>query len=282
MIFFPIHRPICYITSTMIITSQNNPRIKQIRALRQRKERDQTGLAFVEGIRIVAEAAALPDTIETLVVAPELLSSSFALELVQAQQSQGIPYLEVTPGVFDSLSAKEGPQGIGAVICQRWETLEHITLSDEFCWVALDAVQDPGNLGTILRTCDAVGCSGLILLGQSTDPYDATALRASMGVIFTQRLVKASFADFAAWKQRHGYPVVGTSGAAASDYQSAAYRFPTILLMGSERQGLSPDQQAACDLMVSLPMVGSANSLNLAVATGVMLYKLFGAYRIQN
>jgi len=265
----------------MIITSQHNPRIKQIRALRQRKERDQTGLAFIEGIRIVAEATALPDTIETLVVAPELLSSSFAQELAQAQQSQGIPCLEVTAEIFGSLSVKEGPQGIGAVIRQRWESLEQIALSDEFCWVALDAVQDPGNLGTILRTCDAVGCSGIMLLGQSTDPYDATALRASMGAIFTQRLVKASFADFIAWKQWHGYTVVGTSGAAASDYQSAAYRFPTILLMGSERLGLSPDQQAACDLVVSLPMVGRADSLNLAVATGVMLYMLFGAYRVQ-
>jgi len=265
----------------MIITSQNNPRIKQIRALRQRKARDQTGLAFIEGIRIVAEAAALPDTIETLVVAPELLNSPFAQELALAQQNKGIPCLEVTAEVFGSLSVKERPQGIGAVIRQRWETLEQIALSNEFCWVALDAVQDPGNLGTILRTCDAVGCSGLILLGQSTDPYDTTALRASMGAIFTQRLVKASFADFVAWKQRHGYTVVGTSGAAASDYQSAAYRFPIILLMGSERLGLSPDQQAVCDLVVSLPMVGHADSLNLAVATGVMLYMLFGAYREQ-
>lgn len=265
----------------MIITSQNNPRIKHIRALRQRKERDQAGLAFIEGIRIVAEAAALPDTIETLVVAPELLSSSFAQEIVQEQQNKGIPCLEVTPEVFGSFSIKEGPQGIGAIIRQRWETLEHLVLSGEFCWVALDAVQDPGNLGTILRTCDAVGCGGVILLGQSTDPYDATALRASMGAIFTQRLVKASFADFVAWKQQHGYPVIGTSGASAHDYQSAAYRFPTILLMGSERLGLSPEQKSACDLMVSLPMVGRADSLNLAVATGVMLYHLFAAYRMQ-
>jgi TrmH family RNA methyltransferase len=265
----------------MIISSQNNSRIKQIRALRQRKGREQTGLAFIEGIRVVAEAAALPDTIETLVVAPERLSSAFAQELVQDQVGNGISCLEVTPEVFGSLSVKEGPQGIGAVIRQRWETLEHITLSGEFCWVALDAVQDPGNLGTILRTCDAVGCGGVILLDQSTDPYDATALRASMGAIFTQRLVKASFADFAAWKYLHGYPVVGTSGDSALDYQSAAYRFPTILLMGSERLGLSSEQQTMCDLVVSLPMVGRADSLNLAVATGVMLYALFGAYRTQ-
>ncbi len=265
----------------MIITSQSNPKIKHIRALRHRKEREQSDLAFIEGIRIVAEAAVLPDTVETLVVAPDLLTSSFAQELVAAQQAKGVPILEVTPEVFAGLSLKEGPQGIGAVIRQRWETLENVRLSHEFGWVALDAAQDPGNLGTILRTCDAIGCSGLILTGQSTDPYDPTALRASMGAIFSQRLIRASFEEFVAWKRQHRYVVVGTSGASSTDYQSATYRFPVILLMGSERLGLSPEQQAVCDIVVSLPMVGHTDSLNLAVATGVMLYELFGQYRRQ-
>lgn len=263
----------------MIITSQSNPKIKHIRALRYRKEREQSGLAFIEGIRIVAEAAALPDTIETLVVAPELLTSSFAQEIAAEQQAKGVSYLEVTPEVFTSLSLKEGPQGIGAVIHQRWETLTNVRLSREFCWVALDAVQDPGNLGTILRTCDAVGCSGVILLGQSTDPYDPTSLRASMGAIFSQRLVRVNFDGFITWKKQHGYTVIGTSGSSSTDYQFPVYHFPTILLVGSERLGLSSEQQAACDLVVSLPMVSRADSLNLSVATGVMLYELFGRYR---
>ncbi len=266
----------------MIISSLSNPKIKQIRSLRNRKEREQTGLAFIEGIRIVAEASETPGAIEMLVVAPELLSSQFARELVEAQKMQGIACLEVTADVFKSLSLKEGPQGIAAVIRQRWEALEHVRLDldNEFCWVALDAVQDPGNLGTILRTCDAVGCSGVMLLGRSTDPYDPTALRASMGAIFSQRLVKANFEEFAAWKQQHQYPVIGTSGAATIDYQSISYHFPTILLMGSERQGLSPEQQAICDVMVRIPMVGRSDSLNLAVATGVVLYEMFRQYGV--
>lgn len=259
----------------MIISSTANPRIKHIRSLQHRQERERTGQFFIEGIRIVTEAVQMEAEVTTIVYAPGLLKTQFALDLVQAQQERGVPGLEVTPEVFKSLSSKEGPQGIGAVVRQRWEMLEHIRLNDELCWVALDAAQDPGNIGTILRTSDAVGGAGIILLGNSADPYDAGALRASMGAIFSQCLVKASFAEFARWKQTHHYPVVGTSGAASTSYRSAAYLRPLVLLMGSERQGLSHEQQALCNMVVSIPMVGRSDSLNLAVATGVMLYELF-------
>jgi len=141
--------------------------------------------------------------------------------------------------------------------------------------VALDAAQDPGNIGTIMRTGDAFGSAGLILLGNCADPYDLTALRASMGAIFSQRLAKTSFADFADWKQRFNYYVTGTSRAAARDYRKVFYRFPMVLLMGSERVGLSSEQQALCDQMVSIPMVGRSDSLNLAIATGIVLYEVF-------
>lgn len=259
----------------MLISSHSNQKIKDIRALRQRKERTRTGLAFIEGIRIVADAIRHPGVVETLAVAPELLTSAFARELVQEQRQAGTPCLEVTADVFRGLSSKDGPQGLGAVIRQRWESLDQVRLSDDFCWVALDAIQDPGNLGTILRTCDAVSCTGVILLGQSTDPYDPEALRASMGAIFSQRLVRASFDAFAAWKWRHNHHVIGTSGAAAAEYAEVTYQFPLVLLMGSERQGLSPEQQAICDTLVSIPMVGQSDSLNLAIATGVTLYEMF-------
>ncbi len=262
-----------------MISSTSNPRIKQIRGLRQRKARSESGLFFVEGIRLVLEAVQLGAPLETLVVAPELLSSTRAQELVQAQQRAGVPTLEVTAEVFQSLSAREGPQGLGAVLQQRWETLDHVQPGNELGWVALDAVQDPGNLGTILRTSDAVGCAGVILLDHTTDPYDPAAVRASMGAIFAQRLVRASFAEFAVWKQRHTVMVVGTSGAALHDYQAVKYVPPLVLLMGSERLGLAAEQQAVCDLMVRIPMVGRSDSLNLAVATGVMLYEVFNQQR---
>ena len=259
----------------MLISSTTNARIKQIRNLAHRREREQTGIFFIEGIRIVSEAVQMGAEIEMLIYAPALLKSQFALELLSTQRDQGIPCLEVTAEVFKSLSVKEGPQGIGAVVRQRWERLDEVRLTNELCWVALDAAQDPGNIGTILRTSDAVGGRGLILLGNCADPYDPGALRASMGAIFSQRLVKASFAEFAQWKRERAYTVVGTSGAAKTDYRQASYVSPLVLLMGSERQGLSDGQQAICDLMVRIPMVGRSDSLNLAVATGVILYEIF-------
>jgi len=191
----------------------------------------------------------------------------------------GVPCLAVTGEVFRSISLKEGPQGIGAVVRQRWTPLEAIEPGGELCWVALDAVQDPGNLGTILRTSDAVGGAGVILLGPSTDPYDPAAVRASMGAVFSQRLARADFDGLAGWKRSRGFTVAGTSDAAPIDYHAVRYQSPLVLLMGSERQGLSARQQALCDLVVRIPMVGRGDSLNLAVATGVMLYEIFNQRR---
>ena len=259
----------------MIISSFTNTRIKQIRNLQHRQERERSGLFFTEGIRQVAEAVQLAVPIEQIIYAPDLLKSSFALTIVQQQQEQGTSCLAVTAEVFKSLSVKEGPQGIGAVLRQRWESLEQLHIGNELCWVALDAAQDPGNIGTILRTSDAVGSAGVMLLGHSADPYDPSAVRASMGAIFSQRLVRASFEDFTHWKvQQHAF-VVGTSDAAASNYRHVLYPRPLVLLMGSEREGLSPEQQAICDLTVSIPMTGRSDSLNLAVATGIVLYEIF-------
>jgi len=165
------------------------------------------------------------------------------------------------------------------VLRQQWETLADVTLRRAPGWVALDAVADPGNLGTIVRTADAVGAEGLILLGESTDLYDPAALRASMGAIFAQRLVRSDVASFVAWKQEQGVFVVGTSDSATTDYHRFSYPQPLVLLMGSERHGLTPQLQASCDVVVSIPMHGRSDSLNLAVATAVMLYELLNQRR---
>lgn len=263
----------------MMISSASNPTIKQARALRLRKERERTGLCWAEGIRIVAAAIERGAAIERLVVAPDLLTSAFARDLVETQRAHGTPCVEVTGEVFAALSLKEGPQGIAAVVRQRWDALSQIVPGGELCWIALDAAQDPGNLGTILRTGDAVGAAGVFLLGHAADPYDPVALRAAMGATFGLRLVRASFAGLVQWKTLHGATLIGTSDAAPTDYQAVRYPRPAILLMGSERQGLAPEQQAACDHLVSIPMAGHSDSLNLAVATAVLLYELFNQRR---
>ena len=260
---------------SLIISSITNSRIKYIRSLVHRSEREQAQLFFIEGIRIVAEAIQLHAEIQTLVYAPTLLKSSFGMELVRQQEQRGVSCLEVSADVFKSLSVKDGPQGLGAVVSQHWEHLHSIQGNEGLCWIALDSAQDPGNIGTILRTSDAVGAAGLLLLGSCADPYDAGALRASMGAIFSQRLVKTSFAEFVQWKRERGLTVIGTSDKGSEPYRTATYRRPLVLLMGSEREGLSQEQQAVCDAMVQIPMVGRSDSLNLAVATGVVLYEIF-------
>ncbi len=258
-----------------MITGKNNDTIKQIRALQQRKERERTGCFFIEGIRIVMEAIQQNASLEMIVVAPDLLSSQLAQDLVQNQKAQGIHYLEVTAEVFKRISTKENPQGLGAIVRQRWEQLEECRPDEQLCWTALYKIQDPGNLGTIIRTSDAVGGAGIILLDNTVDPYDITAVRASMGALFSQKLLRTNFADFLAWKQKHQCMLVGTADHAAQEYRSVDYRQPLILLMGSEPAGLPDPYQQACDVMVKLPMVGRSDSLNLAVATGVVLYEIF-------
>lgn len=272
--FLAEQQPSFSVFDDTIITSRNNPQIKKIRSLLKRSERERTGLALVEGLRLVTEALRYPQCVRQLIVAPELLKSQHGQALLQDQRQKGLPCLSVSTEVFQCFALKDNPQGIVAVISQRWEQLEHVKLSTGDCWVALEAVQNPGNLGTILRTCDATGCRGVFLLDHATDAYDPIALRASMGAIFSQRLVKTSFQAFADWKQRYHYPVVGASDAAVLNYRQADYPSPVILLMGSERQGLSSEQQAVCDLMVGIPMRGSSDSLNVSIATAIVLYEI--------
>jgi TrmH family RNA methyltransferase len=262
-----------------LITSTANPTIKLIRKLHEKKERLQTGLFYIEGLRIVIEALQQGAEVECLVVAPDLLTSEFGWQKVEEENRRGIQVLQVSQAVFTSLASKQNPQGIAAVVRQRWQDASSLRLASQDLWVALDSVADPGNLGTILRTNDAVGGKGVILLDNSTDPYDLTTIRASMGAIFSQGLVKTTFEQFLQWKQDHDYALIGTSDRASADYCQASYPLPMILLMGSERLGLLEEHMRACDQLVSIPMVGRSDSLNLAVAAGVMLYEIFNQQR---
>lgn len=262
-----------------LISSRNNSQVKSIRKLRGRAERDQTESFYVEGIRQVSEAVQLDAEIDELIIAPELLTSEFALDLVEREVARGTAALLVTAEVFRSISEREHPHGLGAVVRQRWYTLDDIQLSSESLWIGLDTVADPGNLGTILRTSEAVGGDGVLLIGKTTDPYDPGAVRASMGAIFSQRLIRTSISEMISWAGQSRIQVVGTSPDGPLDYQATHYTGPILLLMGSERHGLPQELLERCDPLVTLPMVGRADSLNLSVATGVMLYEIFNQRR---
>ncbi len=257
------------------ITSHSNPKIKQARALRQRKQRDAAGLFLVEGLFHIGEALAAHAAIESIFYAPDLIESGYARQVIDRALAEGITCYETTAEVFTSLAEKENPQGVIAVVHQQRVQLTDLT-PQNFPWgVAIVSPQDPGNVGTILRTIDAVGASGLILLNSSVDPYHPTAVRASLGSIFWYPVVSVTFDEWSPWTRQHGYRIYGTSSQGSVDYKEVtAYEQPLFVLLGSEREGLSPEQTAVCDQLIRLPMRGHASSLNLAVAAGVVLYAM--------
>jgi TrmH family RNA methyltransferase len=263
-----------------LITSFANQNVKLVRKLEQKKYRQETGLFFIEGLRTVGEAVQTGASIETLVIAPDLLISDFGKSLLKQPAVENIEKLEVSSEIYRKIAHKEGPQGIGAIVKQEWKVIDQILVNSGDLWVALDSVSDPGNLGTIMRTAEAVSCRGIILLGQSTDPYDPTAVKASMGAVFSLELVQSDWDSFNNWKNINQLTMVGTSDSAKTDYQKVAYQRPLILLMGSERHGLSEQMQSDCDHMVFIPMEGRTDSLNLAVATGILLYEIYNQTRI--
>ena len=264
----------------MPIASRHNEQIKRLRRLSLRKYRDRARLFLAEGPRLVAEAAAVGPEIVTLIVAPDLLTDEGRRAMRLALTRDSPQVLEVTPEVMETVSPRHGSDGLAAVVRQRWERLADIDPYAASCWVAVKEIGQPWSIGTILRVCSAVGGGGAVLIGDSTDPYDALAVRASLGAVFSQRLAKASFSEFASWKQRHGCLVIGTSPCAPADYREVAYRPPAVVFMGSERIGLTPQEQALCDTMISIPMLGRCESHHVAVATGIVLYEVLNQTRV--
>ena len=257
------------------ITSSSNPTIKRVRSLRQRKVRQETGLFLVEGIHHVGAAIEAGWRIDSLLYAPDLLKSEYGWKLVREQTILGVRCVPVAMEVFKTIADKENPQGILAVAEQRHLVLENLNVAAFKTGVAVISAQDPGNIGTILRTLDATGSDGLFLLEGGVDQYHPSAVRASMGALFWKPVVQASFDAFITWGRTGGYRIVGSSAHATEDYHVLRERKDaTILLLGSEQKGLSPERLAACDLVVSMPMRGRVSSLNLAVAAGVLLYQM--------
>lgn len=257
-----------------MITSTSNPHIKDIRHLRDRKYRKKCGLFYVEGIRLVTEAVNQKDNLQEIIYSFDLSRSQHSEDLIQNARNENISITEVSDEVFRSLSNKDGPQGLAAVVKQRWTELKP---EEKLCgvWTALYEIADPGNLGTILRTSDGTGGKGIILIGDSTDPFDPTSVRASMGAIFTQNIIKTNMDSFLSWEATSNCQVIGTSDHVKMDYKEFKYSSNTLLLMGSERQGIPSELEEICTEVVSIPMKGKCDSLNLAVATSIMLYEIF-------
>jgi TrmH family RNA methyltransferase len=254
------------------ITSLTNTTVKAVRALHMRKEREETGLFLAEGLKICTEAVELGRTPRILMFGSEASSHPVLQRIAAATTAKGGEVIEVSREVLEKVSRRDNPQTVVAVFEQAFAPIDSLDGASADCWVALQAVRDPGNLGTIIRTADSAGCGGVILVGDCCDPYSVEAVRATMGSIFAVPIYKLSVEAFLEWRKRWTGAVVGTLLTATTDYRDADYRRPTLILMGNEQQGLPPELAAACDVAVKIPMRGRADSLNLSVATGIMVY----------
>jgi RNA methyltransferase, TrmH family len=256
------------------VTSPANPIVKDIKALALKKVRDAERAFVAEGLKLIIDALDAGWTIRTLVFAKSARNP--LVEKIAARTvASGALVLEVSEKVLAAITRRDNPQMALGVFEQRWTELKSIRPKDEDVWLALDRVRDPGNLGTIIRTADAVGAKGVLLVGESTDPFALETVRATMGSIFAVPVARAAADAFLAWRRDFPGLVVGTHLKGAIDYREIGYASrPVLLVMGNEQQGLPDILAQACDRLARIPQAGRADSLNLAVATGVMLYEV--------
>ncbi len=257
------------------VTSLANPLIKDIKALSLKKFRDQQNAFMAEGLKLIIDALDLGWSIRTLVFAKAGRGNPAVEKVAARTVAAGGTVLEVSEKVLVAITRRDNPQMVVGVFTQQFLPLKELRPGNGDVWVALDRVRDPGNLGTIIRTVDAVGARGIILVGETTDPFSVETVRATMGSIFAVPVAKATQDAFLAW--RNGFPglVVGTHLKGAVDYRTVDFsRGPVLLMMGNEQQGLPDALAESCDRLLRIPQAGRADSLNLAVATGVMLFEI--------
>lgn len=268
------HSPTRRVGQVKEVTSLSNPIVKDIKALANKKDRDETKSFMAEGLKLVIDALELGFEIRTLVYAKNVKEKPQVVQCATKTVARGGLVLEVSEKVLASITRRDNPQMVVGIFTQRWTPLRDLKPQTGETYVALDRVRDPGNLGTIIRTADAAGASGVILVGEATDPFSMETVRATMGSVFAVPLVKTNVADFLAWKKAVGVEVVATHLAGAVDYRTIDYRKkPVVLLMGNEQSGLPDELARAADALARIPQAGRADSLNLAIATGIMLFE---------
>lgn len=261
------------------ITGFSNPTIKRLKSLREKKHRKQEGHFLAEGLRILTEALDAGITPQLLVVSDETDLHPLAQKIEAATIASGGEVIETSDAIISKLSGKSNPQQIIGIYKDHPVALDQLDRTASGIWLVAQSLRDPGNLGTILRTGDAVGAGGLILIDDSVDPFSVEAVRASMGAIFTQSVTQTSWPEFISWLRKGEGQLVGTSLNTDHDYQAVHYAPPTFLLIGNEAQGLPTEYEAECDCLVKMPMMGKADSLNAAVAAAVMAYEVLNQRR---
>ncbi|MBU1606900.1 MAG: RNA methyltransferase [Alphaproteobacteria bacterium] len=256
------------------ITGFSNPTVKALRALRDKKHRKRERRFLAEGLRLLTDARDAGHLPEMLVLSeardPHPLLAALEAEVGAA----GGEIVETTPDILAKITGKDNPQAVAGVFAEFDTALRAIDRSRAPIWLVAQALRDPGNLGTILRTGDAIGAGGLILIDDCADPFSVEAVRASMGAVFTQSIAQARWDEFLPWLRAGKGQLVAASLRDAQPYRGAPYAAPCFLMVGNESRGLPEEYELACDLRVTMPMRGRADSLNAAVAAAVLGYEI--------
>ncbi len=264
------------------ITGYSNPTVKFLRSLRDKKHRRRERRFLAEGLRLLTDAHEAGKLPEMLVMAAGRDPHPLLDALEQAVDANGGEVVEMDEAILAKVTGKDNPQAVAGVFAEFDTALTSLDRDAAPIWLVAQALRDPGNLGTMLRTGDAVGAGGLILIDDCADPFSVEAVRASMGAIFTQRVAQARWDEFADWLRQAEGQLVAASLRDAQDYRRAPYAAPCFLMVGNESRGLPAEYEDACDLRVTIPMLGRADSLNAAVAGAVLAYEALANLRPGN
>ncbi len=256
------------------ITGFSNPIVKHLRSLREKKQRKAARQFLAEGLRLLTDARESGRLPEILVMAEERDPHPLLEALEADVERAGGEVVETSAEILAKITGKDNPQAVTGVFAEFDTSLAALDRTTAPIWLVAQALRDPGNLGTMLRTGDAVGAGGLILLDDSADPFSVEAVRASMGAVFTQKIAVARWDEFLPWLRSGAGQLVAASLRDALPYREAPYEAPCFILVGNESRGLPEEYEAACDLRVTMPMKGRADSLNAAVAGAVLAYEV--------
>ena len=240
-----------------------------------RELRDSKQQHLIEGAREFLAALANGIAIEHLFVSTRLLKIPTAKQYIRDLRRAGIPYTGLSADVFRDLSQRQKASGILAVVKQHRTRLHSLSVPRNGCWLAVERINSPGNLGTLMRTSHAFGGEGIIVLCPQTDPFNPQVVRASMGSIFGQKIVCAGKRNFKHWLERHRLPLIGASPSAKTSIRTYRFKRPCVLMLGEERKGLDATQLDLCTNTVSIPMGRNVDSLNVGIAGSLLLYEVF-------
>ena len=246
-----------------------------LKGLDRKKIRNETNLFLAEGARLIQEAIDHSWAPEYMVIAADSLERDHVKELANRAEAAGATILTTTNRVMASIARKDNPQTVICAFPQRLSSLEDITTKGPQRFIALYEIRDPGNLGTILRTADAAGVDGVILVEQCCDPFSVEAVRATMGAIFSIPICSVSTSEFDAWRSTINATTTAASVNGEFRHDEADFGDKAIILMGNEQSGIPEHIEATCENLVRIPMAGAADSLNLAQATAIMTYEVW-------